>query len=399
MQKKLMSSYEPPRLVKGNDRWYISFYAPNDLNGNQREKFRQAFNLSKFNNLKQREARAVELIAKLNLWLEAGKPISKFDEYKVRLMVELNNEDRSLEETPVPEAFAHVLQLKERLREESTRSYKSIGGLFLKFLARNKWDRLAIGDITKMHAMAYLDDCLIRRKLAPVTWNNQVTLLTTIFNDLMDRGYIQKNPFHRIKKKKKLPKKRRNFTAKEASMVLSRIQQEDTLLFYTVLMLYCCFLRPKEIRLLRFQDVDLKHGLIRLSYQDAKDSDNRTVTIPNTFLKYFDPEFFKKYPGMKFIFGPKFIPGGNTTCGKQVAFRRHEKILHQLHREGNLHDIHGLTLYSWKDTGITDALENLPLLAVQDQAGHSSPQMTMKYRHKKLVNEPFKEGFENKLLK
>lgn len=79
-------------------------------------------------------------------------------------------------------------------------------------------------------------------------------------------------------------------------------------------------------------------------------------------------------------------------------YRRHQRILKKLKKERLLGDIAGLTWYSWKDTGITDALEDLPILFVQDQAGHSSPKMTLKYRHKNKVNEKIKKGFRNRLL-
>jgi hypothetical protein len=67
-------------------------------------------------------------------------------------------------------------------------------------------------------------------------------------------------------------------------------------------------------------------------------------------------------------------------------YRLHKGILEDLQREGALGDIAGLQWYSWKDTGITEALEQVPILHVQDQAGHHSPEMTLKYRHKKRKN-------------
>jgi integrase len=177
---------------------------------------------------------------------------------------------------------------------------------------------------------------------------------------------------------------------------MQRIRQRP-LLFYTVLILYCCFLRPKEIRSLKFKQFDLKRGLIYLSYKHAKDNDNRIVTIPSAFLPYFDVEFFAKHPAESYVFGADFKPGKASSCGHNIMYRQHLAVLEELKREGKLRDIEGLTLYSWKDTGITEALEYLPLLSVQDQAGHSKPEMTMKYRHKGEVNDAFR-GFENKIL-
>jgi len=395
LKKNFLSAYEPPRLVKGRDRWYISFYAADDLDGGRRKHYRPTFNLNRIHNIKERESRANDLVAKIGIWLDAGKPISKFEEQKVRITGVLT-EDYSLLNTPVKQALDHILAIKAMLKPDSQRSFISISKMFLLFLEKKKWDRLSIGELGKTHARAYLDDCLIVRKLSPITWNNQVAVLRTMFNELLERGYVERNPFQGIKKKKNLPKKRRPFTQDEARVVMKRIR-ERPLLFYTVLILYCCFLRPKEIRSLRFKQFDLKRGLIYLSYKHAKDNDNRVVTIPSDFLPYFDVQFFSKYPAESHVFGEDFQPGKAKSCGHNIMYRQHLKVLEELHREGKLRDIEGLTLYSWKDTGITEALEYLPLLSVQDQAGHSKPEMTMKYRHKSEVNEKFK-GFENKIL-
>jgi integrase len=64
-----------------------------------------------------------------------------------------------------------------------------------------------------------------------------------------------------------------------------------------------------------------------------------------------------------------------------------------------LEDINGLTLYSWKDTGITEDVLLFPLAAVQSQAGHTTPNMTMKYYRKPLINEHLREKQNNVLPK
>lgn len=392
-----MPSYEPPRLVRARDRWYISFYCEDDLDGDARKKFRPTFNLNRITNLKEREERAAELVAKLRVWIDAGKPISKFNERKVRVAAEVH-EDFPLLRTPVHEAINHIISLKQSLRKDSARSYKSVGKLFLEFLDRKKWGSMAVGDLTKMHARGYLDDCVITRKLGPTSWNNQMGFMRTICNDLVERGYLEHNPFEGIKKKKELPKQRRPFTLEEARVVLKRVREESELLFYICLLEYCCHFRPGEIQKLRFSDIDLRRGLVSLDFSRTKDWDNRVATIPTEFVPYFNPDFFKGHPVNSYVFGAGWKPGQSQPCSNQVAFRLHEKILHQLLAEGALQDITGLVLYSWKDTGMTHALEKISLLAVQDQAGHSNSQVTLRYRHKEMVNSEYKDKFENRIL-
>ncbi len=390
-----MPAYVPPRVVRASDRWYISFYASDEQG--ERKKYRPTFNLSRIHNLKEREARAQEIVSKIKYWLESGKPIHKFDERKVRVTAAIA-EEFPLLGTPVRKALDHVVALKSALRYDSERTYKSTAKLFLDYLEKQGWGEMEIGDVGKVQAKGYLDDCIISRELKPTSWNNQMGVLRTLFNELKDRGYIQTNPFEGIKPKKELPKARRIFTVEEARIVLQRVREESDLLFYICLLQYCCHFRPGEIQKMRFRDINLRTGLVSLDFSRTKDWDNRVATIPEEFLEYFPVEFFTGYPANTYIFGAGFRPGQSKPVSKHVAFRLHEKILQDLLRRGELTDITGLVLYSWKDTGITHALENLPLLAVQDQAGHSNGQITLKYRHKEPENKAYKQGFLNKIL-
>lgn len=58
---------------------------------------------------------------------------------------------------------------------------------------------------------------------------------------------------------------------------------------------------------------------------------------------------------------------------------------------GKLQDIRGFTLYSWKDTGCTDAAEFLTPFDLRDQLRHSTMEMVMKYYHKKTVIQAVKK--------
>lgn len=85
MKKKFLPSFEPARLVRGTSRWYISFYAVNDLT-KRREKFKLTFNLNRITDLRLRARVGEDLAQKITWWMEQGKPISRFDPEKVRLM-------------------------------------------------------------------------------------------------------------------------------------------------------------------------------------------------------------------------------------------------------------------------------------------------------------------------
>ena len=380
-KKKLLPAYEPARLVRGGARWYIVAYQHG-------ERFRITFNLNRIMDLRMRERRGQELALKVNWWLQQGRERARFAEQEVPGRVTADQAANALGATPVHQAIDFALQVKQATtREDTYKSYRSIAGMLQEFLKVRGWQSMAVQELGKMHASAYMDDCLMRRKVSAVTYNNNIRHLRSLFAELVERDYMQDNPFkHTLYISKHAPKTRRIFEPHEARVVMHRIQLDQPLLFLALLLQYTCFLRPSELRRLRFRDVDLAERLVTLSGERAKTWDARTMTIPLHFAGYFDADFLRRYPPSWYIFGEGFAPHSSQPCGKGTMYRLHKGILEELQREGALGDISGLQWYSWKDTGITEALEQVPILHVQDQAGHHSPEMTLKYRHKKRKN-------------
>lgn len=387
MRKKIFCpNFAPAELVKGADRWYIRFY---QLEKGKQIRYRITFNLNRITNLREREQRASALIQKINWWLASGKPAKKFNEEAVDRHLAEEAEVNHLEATNIIAAVQLALDIKgTKVRPASVRTYNSVGSLFLDYLRLKHMDDFTIGNFGKKHAVAYLDYCSVKRKVGATTYNNTIQHLRSIFSELVAREYIKSCPWKLVDYKKKVPpKKRRNFTPAEAKIVLTEIKQVNPTLFLAILIQYTCFLRPSEIRTLRFKDINTKDWSIFLSYDNSKDWTDRYVTIPKAFQQYFDLDFLAKGNPLHYIFGPGLQPHANLMCFKHEMYNYHKRILHELKKRGALADITGLQFYSWKDTGITNALEQISIVGVQEQAGHSSPEITMKYRHKKRKNE------------
>lgn len=387
MSKKIFCpNYSPAELVKGADRWYIRYYA---LEKGAMKRYRVTFDINRITNLKKRELRAQELIGKINWWLSRSKPAKNFREDLADKYIQEENGVNALESTNIVAAIEFALQIKERnLRKESVRTYNSAGNVFMSWLRSNQLHTYSISQFSKKNATAYMDYCNVTRKVSGITYNNIIQHMRSIFSELVKREYIKVCPFKQVDFKTKIPpKKRRNFTTEEARIVLGELKKNQPLLFMAVLLEYCCFLRPSEIRSLRFKDFNLKEWTVFISFDRSKDWEDRYVTIPASFQKHFDVEFLKKNSPSDFVFGQHLKPHPDISCTKHDMYKRHKRVLLDLNKRGVLKDIKGLQLYSWKDTGITNALEQVSIIAVQEQAGHSSPDITIKYRHKKKKNE------------
>ncbi|MEL6627441.1 MAG: site-specific integrase [Bacteroidota bacterium] len=257
---------------------------------------------------------------------------------------------------------------------------------------------MPVAKITNLQAMQYMDKRLKADRIGARTYNNQLNYLRGGWTILEQRGYVAINIWKSIPIKKAPAKKRRAFTPYEAQTVIKRVREQDELLFYALLLQYCCFIRPKELSRLRRRHVDLQRGIVEVPGREAKSHEERFPSIPRSFLSYFDAQFWDRIQPNEIVFSKGWVAGGTSSCGRNQMNNRHRRVLEDLLEEGALDNIEGLSWYSWKDTGISEALEQLPLIIVQDQAGHTSPDMTLKYRTKRGRNERFGNEFENKLL-
>ena len=380
----LKPDYRPARLRETSSRWYIELYCPH--------RKRPTFDLNRIVNLEARRKRGYELCELLNWWVQAGLQLSRFKETEARRrMIEAQRTSIAPRgHTDCRRALLYGVELKEALlrNPDSNRSYKSHSGIFIDFLEAQGWEMMPIDELRRHHVMAFLDHRRITDKVRNNTLNNNITTLNAIFTVLIDRGFLIDNPCQKIKKLPPEPKFRRPFTETEARAIMPFIYEEDPLLCLAVLMQYCCYMRPKAIYNCRRGYIDLDAGIIHLpagGHKTGRLTGDAYKTIPTDFLPYFR-ELVPDVPARFFLFGQGYVPGGKKQCQGDRLYKRHKRMLKIAIERGIIHDDTGLTYYSWKDTGMTEDADKFPLVAIQQQAGHTSPVMTMKYVKTPKVN-------------
>jgi len=327
MGKKSIA-YQPARIVSGRTRWYLVWYAPHP--SSEWYRYRETFNLNRIHNLREREKRAEQLRRSINYWLERGKPAWEYSEHSCR---QLQNEENGapLANVSVTQAVEHARDLRMQANKPDTaRSYRSVANMFLRYVQARGWLGLSVAEITKTHAGAYMDHCLLERKVSATTYNNNLKYLRAMWNTLGERGYAEANPFRDIRPMKKRPKKRRNFSAEEARVVLQRVRAESELLFLAILLQYCCYLRPKEIIHLKGKHFDLAAGMVEVTSDAAKTEREKHVTIPGNFSSYFLASCIPQVAPDNYVFGEGLQPNKRKRCGKGSLYRKHRTVLERL---------------------------------------------------------------------
>lgn len=374
MEKK---KFLPARLVKGDYRWYIIFYQTDPASGTLLP-FRRTYSINRIKDKRRRIKVGNMHVNEINRLLPLGWPF----------VVE-----EPVQNYTLLEAIQLALQAKYNTTERNThRSYKSISKVFLEYCEKKRLAKKDVLEFTKKNAYAFLDYALVKRKLGGKTYNNYLIHLKALWNVMIERELADQNPWVGIKKATVLEKNRRCFNEEERRIVAKYIEERDIHMFWAILLQYYCFLRPVELRRLKFKNFDLVKGTIHVSPSiNKKSKKHRLLTIPPYPLRIFRQPEFTKNPTNYFVFGEFLLPHPDKQCSHNTMNKRHKRYLRELKKNGELPTIEGLKFYSWKDTGITDHSEIVSLINLQRQAGHSKPETTLIYYQPDEINHEIKK--------
>lgn len=368
--------YIPARLSTGKE-WYIH-YSVIDPQTRKLHRLRKKVN---YIPSKERRSAANQIVADINTRLALGwNPL-------------ISEATPKAYET-LGKAFRLFLSVKAKeMESESMRTYCSYIKLFRKWLAEHE-----IGDgdyvisINRTVAIEYMNSIDEDEKKSARTYNNHLKFLQAMFNWMKEKGYVSDNPFDgiKIKPKRLTTKTRRPLSNEELGRLGSFLSVSNPHYFLAVLLCYGCFIRPKELAMLKCSDIDLDRQLVHIRPEIAKNDKDSFRTIPDALIPLLKATDLS-HPNW-YLFSKHdlydFTPGPVKVCSRKLAkyWSDHVRIACSLPMEAQF--------YSLKDTGITNMLERgVPINTVQRQADHSSVAMTAIYvGHGDHANEELKSA-------
>ena len=374
--------YVPPKLHRGQTSWYISYYVKNPATG-KLKLFRVKVN--RYHNQKERIQAAKEIMAGLQERLALGwnPMVSKA---------------APMATVPAFQVFDTYLRVKNKeMEKQSYATYASYVRIFRGWLeSQGCTGTTPISAITEGTARQYMNYLETEKSVSPRSYNNYLSFMVTFLDWMKDKGYIQANVFTGIKRKPRrlMAKKRRMLTDEELGTLFTWLQENNPEYLAVCLLCYCCFMRPKEIALLRCGDIDIRKQLVHVRAEIAKNDKESFRTIPDAMMPAIrrldlskkDWFLFGDHPGVRSDFRPSRVAGAKKRFSDYWA--------------GTVRDACGFGLevqfYSQKDTGITNMLgEGVAINLVQQQADHSSVAMTALYvGHKSTASEELKSSLK-----
>lgn len=341
-------------------RWYITFY-PWDV---QKKKLvrKRFYEVNQFTTSQQRHQYANRIIREINKLLEEGYHLD------INKAATVEEPEEPISNTLI-EAVEYALDIKKAsIRPSSYPSYKSTVKIFSSWAQENKIAALDIIYFDRLRAVYFDDYLFVQCAYNAKTVNGHIAYLKSLFQILVEREVIGKNPFRGIAKhKESSSRKNLAFSPQQIEKIKKIVETKDPELWLFIQFIYYCFLRPNEIRLLEHRYFNLDEGKIFVPSSISKNGKDGHVSIPEGFTKILKQSkvFHSK---KRFIFEAK---EGDRPYSKNVMSERFRKAIKDLKLEKDY------TLYSWKHSGVVAAYQaGVDIKSIQNQCRHHSLEQT-----------------------
>jgi len=195
------------------------------------------------------------------------------------------------------------------------------------------------------------------------------TILYRLYSNAITQGLTTYNPVKKVTQITREPQSLSPFTDKQIADIKNVC--EGSQLWLAVRLLFYCFIRPGEQRLLKIGDINFEMSYIEVRGEISKNRKTQKVAIPAKFLA--EIQYLKEYPNSFFVLSRSQRPGTVPVAPNWIN-NTHSEVLNKLQIRGNY------AFYSWKHTGAVKCVQaGLNLRDIQNQLRHHSLDMVAEY--------------------
>lgn len=357
-----MNLFTPAKLYKttlksGKPDWYVHYTFRHPVTGKMKPfKMRGGMNYIKSD--RKREAEGQIIITQVNKLLKEGwSPFAPIEKTFINIGDQLND----------------IIELKKStLRHRSYQSYKYASDKLIQWINKNSLAFMPAKDFTPVMAQNYFDS-LLRTGIKGRTYNKTKGFLVTIFNMMVDREIIDKNPFKKIRKLPEELGKNLAFSDKQKSDLQAHLKERNPRLYLFTQFIYFCYIRPLELLRLKVSNVDLKAGMIFIHGDQSKNKKSESVIVPDAFKPLLIGMNLDKFKQDDFLFGFQL-----ETCPENYSRNSVTKLHKEALQALSIPD--QFTMYSWKHCGTVAAYKaGIDLYSIMRQLRHHSLTQTQIY--------------------
>lgn len=275
---------------------------------------------------------------------------------------------QEINDITIKAAFDIAMEKKKAVtRAKTAITYQTTVNHFMEFLGDKANE--SIDNLNSTLCNSFIDH-LIQKKFANKTLNNQSLFLSTLLNTMVKSEILKANPY----KPTFYPEEETThfaFTENQIKDIFTELKSYDKIMYLNAAMIFYGFLRPKELRSLRIENIKLKDNVIFLPANVSKNRISRTIEILPP-LKDIIMKYDLNYPGHFFVFGKE--EPGPLPVGTNYFNTKFREFFTEMELGSEY------TVYSFKHTGvIMHFLAGFDLRWLQDQTGHKDISNLMKY--------------------
>ncbi|MEL7585261.1 MAG: tyrosine-type recombinase/integrase [Prolixibacteraceae bacterium] len=397
--------YKNPKIVRAKKGWFVGLYYEYPGQTGKYKRFEISAGINYIHDLQEREKEAQILLKEVKLALQAG-----FDPFMTHLENEfiesIAQKVEAIKKVEAAEAEAEagkrwtikegIKQFQEyctskNLSHNTIRTYDTFINNLLAWLEETEQTGLNASEVTEEKIFEFLNQEFDEEEWSPRTYNNHLRFFTTLFSRMeklekkQNKGIKYQIDLQDIEMKKDRAEKNRYYSAVVALKVKKELAKNESLYNYVKWIFYSC-MRPREIRLLQINHIDIQARQIKAIAPTAKTGD-RFIPICDELMALIKSMKLMKLPLNYYVFGGKNGKPGKERLSRDLFTNSYKLIKDKLGLDNKY------TLYGWKHTRVVNLLmAGFTDAEVMSLTGHSDYQSFMAYKRELMVDTSAMKG-------
>ncbi len=270
--------------------------------------------------------------------------------------------DRTTESTlTVPKAWENYKPVSNRHRSSNTEA--NIARTLIRHLGSEPVMQLTVGSVDQYRSRRFRETTRTGEAPAPATLDREVEMLKRILNYATACGHIPHNPLTAVKFLR-VPNTRRTVVYEGDFEKL--YEHADDWFRPILVVAYETGMRREEILDLRWEQVSLREGVIRLAAQDTKTQQPRTIIMTDRVMKAIQSQ-------------PRPLSGGHVFINPRTK-KRWNEIRLMMRRTAKAAKIKGLWFHDLRRSFVTNARRRgIPESVVMQMSGHKTREVFARY--------------------
>lgn len=372
--------------------WFVYYYYHSPITG-EMVRFRDSTGINRHQNPSDRRKVADKLCKSYRRKLLKGwspfQSLKKYDNLRLQKMSPRKFADHFDVKKCVELYLENKIQ--SRVEPKTVKDYKGALNHYIRWMEMSRLIDSETYFLTADHAVKFKKYLVEEKQLGNKRINFILTTLRNFFVFLKKNNRARENPFQQVELLPDDSVPSRYFPAWEISMIKEYTLAKDPQLWIFLQFIYYELMRPKEIKLLRIQNIDFSRRVINIPgftyvhgkrVRMSKNGKSQTIVIPEPFIEQLK-NYLEEYrqqslntgtiPDHYFIFTAKRRPGERPVSHSYFN-RRFRKMREALELPYDYNP------YGFKHTGaIRLANSGASIKDIQMHARHHSLDETDKY--------------------